>query len=339
MIRVLVAEDSPTARELLVALIGAEADMQVVGQARDGREAVEAVLRLRPDVLTMDVHMPLLDGFEATRRVMTECPTPIVIVSASLDVRDVETSMRALRAGALAILPKPVGPSAPGFERESRELVATVRAMSQVRVVRRWAERPARQASEPKRTRRPRLLAIAASTGGPAAIQSVLSGLPPGFPAPIVLVQHIATGFLRGFAAWLDGCTPFRARVGADGMALAPGTVYVAPDDLQTGVASDGVLRLSAEALVDGFRPSASHLFASAAEAFGADSVCVVLTGMGRDGTAGLRAVRERGGTILAQDEESCVVYGMPRAAIEAGLADEVLPLQAIAPRLIDLFR
>jgi len=339
MIRVLVAEDSPTARELLVSLLRSDPELEVVGEAHNGEEAVAAVQRLHPDVVTMDVRMPILDGFEATRRIMTECPTPIVIVSASIDMRDVENSMRALRAGALAILPKPVGPRSPEFEREAQEFLSTVRSMSQVKVVRRWPERAARPPTEARRAEVPRILAIAASTGGPPAIQTVLAGLPAAFPAPIVLVQHIAAGFVRGFAAWLDGSCPFQVSLGAEGMPLRAGAVHVAPDDCQMGLAAGEVLRLSSSPAVDGFRPSASYLFASVARAFGPAAVCVILTGMGKDGVAGLRAVRERGATILAQDEETCVVYGMPKAVVEAGLADEILPLHAIAPRLIDLFR
>ncbi len=348
MTRILVAEDSSTARELLVAILRAEPGFEVVGEARNGEEAVEMACRLRPDVVTMDGRMPVLDGLGATKRIMIHCPTPVVIVTASLDPGDVEASMRALRAGALAILAKPPAPGAPGFEAARRELVDTVRAMSQVRVVRHWpetAKRAPRAAEGGDADRRGRLLAIAASTGGPAALQTVLAALPGDFPAPVLVVQHIARGFVPGLVSWLDGATPLGVTVASDGEPLRPGVVYFAPDDRHLGVhwqgqpaGGTGSIRLSGEAPIEGFRPSASFLFRSVAEGFGRAAVCAILTGMGRDGVDGLRQVRERGGRGLAQAEEGCVVYGMPRAAAEAGLVDDVVELAGIASRVVRMF-
>lgn len=348
MTRILVAEDSSTARELLVAILRTEPGFEVVGEARNGEEAVEMTCRLRPHVVTMDGRMPVLDGLGATKRIMIHCPTPVVIVTASLEPGDVEASMRALRAGALAIVAKPPAPQDGGFDVARRELIDTVRSMSQVRVVRHWPERAARPAVAPdgaEADRRGRVLAIAASTGGPAAIQSILAALPGEFPAPVLVVQHIARGFAPGLVSWLDGSTPLGVHIASDGEPLRPGVAYFAPDDRHLGVGwqgkvagGTGAIRLSEEAPVDGFRPSASFLFRSVAEGFGRAAVCAVLTGMGRDGVEGLRVVRERGGRVVAQAEEGCVVYGMPRAAAEAGLADEVLPLDGIASRLIRMF-
>ncbi|MEK7865325.1 MAG: chemotaxis-specific protein-glutamate methyltransferase CheB [Planctomycetota bacterium] len=341
MTRILVAEDSSTARELLVAILRAEPGFEVVGEARNGEEAVEMTCRLRPDVVTMDGRMPVLDGLGATKRIMIHCPTPVVIVTASMEPGDVEASMRALRAGALAILPKPPGPGAPGFDAARRELVDTVSAMSQVRVVRHWPEtarRAPRAAQGGEADRRGRVLAIAASTGGPAALQTILASLPGDFPAPILVVQHIARGFVPGIVSWLDGATPLGVQVASEGEALRPGVVYFAPDDRHMGVVAEGSIRLSEEAPIEGFRPSASFLFRSVAEGYGRAAVCAILTGMGRDGVEGLRAVRERGGRVLSQAEEGCVVYGMPRAAQEAGLVDEVVGLAGIATRVVRMF-
>lgn len=338
-IRVLVAEDSSTARALLVGILRAEPDVRVAGEARNGVEAVEMTKRLRPDVVTMDVRMPGMDGFEATRRIMVEAPTPIVIVSASLDVRDVEVSLHALRAGALAVLPKPEGPGSPGFETTGREFVRMVKAMSQVKVVRRWPERPS---SGPGPAGRPdgdgapiRVVAVAASTGGPAALQRVLSGLPGDFAPPILVVQHIAKGFVQGLAAWLNGASPLRVTIAGEGEPLRASTVYLAPDDRHLAVADRGTVRIEAGEPRGGFRPSANVLFETVGKAYGASAVGVVLTGMGQDGVEGLAALRASGGRVLAQDEATSVVYGMPRAAVEAGLAGAVLPLDAIAPRLV----
>ena len=340
MIRALVADDSPTARALLAALLAADPDIRVVAEAADGAEAVELTRTLRPDVVTMDIEMPRLDGFRATKRILTEAPTPIVIVS-GLDVKDVAISLEALRAGALAILPKPGGPAATQFEQESRHFVATVKAMARVRIVRRAAERPAPVVPPPsaleRRAVRPEAVGIVASTGGPAALHRILSELPATYPHPVLLVQHIAIGFAEGLAHWLDGASKLRVKVAEPGERLQPATVYVAPDNRHLGAARDRTVELSDAPPVGGFRPSGTHLFEAMARAFGAASLGVVLTGMGRDGADGLRAVRTAGGTVLAQDEATSDVFGMPAAAIREGLADRVLPLGAIAAELVRL--
>ena len=340
MFRVLVAEDSATARELLVEILRADPEIEVVGEANNGLEAVEMTKRLRPSVVTMDIRMPKMDGFEATRQIMVEAPTPIVIVSGISDLREVENSMHALRLGALAVLAKPPGPESPDFEEESRQLVQKVKAMAQVKVVRRWPERI--QAGLPPLphihpTARPRIVAIAASTGGPAALAHILCDMSPDFTLPVLVVQHMAKGFAGGFAAWLNTVASLRVTVAREGEPLCARTVYLAPDDRHLGVVDASTIAISNAAPIDGFRPSGTFLFESVAKAFGNTMVAVVLTGMGTDGVAGLRAVRMAGGRIIAQDEETSVVFGMPGAAISAGLADVTMPLGAISTRLREL--
>lgn len=340
MIRTLVAEDSITARELLVAILSSDPDVRVVGVAADGVEAIEKTRALHPDVVTMDVRMPRLDGFEATRRIMVETPTPIVIVSGSYDTREVEFALHALRAGALAVLPKPSGPGDARFEEESARFRETVKAMSQVKVVRRFGARPApplaiREEPSPG-GERGRVLAIAASTGGPAALARLLPELSGDFPAPVLVVQHISPGFIGGLAAWLDALSTLPVKVAQDGEGLEPGRVYLAPDGRHLGVRGTSRVELSDGASIGGFRPSASHLFESVAGAFGPSAVALVLTGMGRDGVEGLAALSRAGGRVLVQDEASSVVFGMPGAAIEAELADRVVSLAAI-PRELSL--
>lgn len=343
MIRVLVAEDSVTVRELLVAILESDPGIRVVGQAKNGREAVELAVELRPDLITMDVHMPEMDGFAATKEIMVEAPTPIIIVSSSALERDVELSMNALRAGALMVVPKPDDPGSPHFNGMQEQFLAMVRAMADVKVVRRWGRRPAAaaQPTPAPLTRRavPRVVAIAASTGGPAALQKILADLPGDFPLPLLVVQHIAKGFTDGLARWLDASSPLIVKLAEHREPIAPHTVYIAPDDRQLGFADGERLDVLESPAVDGFRPSASYLFESAARRLGAGVVAVVLTGMGRDGTAGLKAVRAAGGYVVAQDRATSVVYGMPQAAVEAGLADAVLPLEAISGRLESLIR
>ncbi len=346
MIRVLVADDSPTARALLVALLSAEPDIEVIGEARDGREAVDMTARLGPDVVTMDVHMPALDGLAATKEIMTHSPRPIIIVSSSTRIGDVELSLEATRAGAVLALPKPRGPLVVPHDGEQRHLVNMVKAMAQVKIVRRHGTPTSSPvvATPPPRTRlaRPiRLVAIAASTGGPAALLTILSQLPKQFPVPILVVQHIARGFTNGLAHWLGGGTALTVAVASLGDVARAGTVYIAPDDHHLGiqVGTDRVMRLTIDsrAAVGAFRPSATQLFRSAASAMGASTVGVILTGMGDDGVDGLRDLFAAGGHVLAQDEATSVIYGMPCEAVRAGVVHGVVPLTDIAAQLVEL--
>ena len=357
MIRVLVAEDSPTARALIVSMLSAEKDISIIGEAKTGIEAVAMAERLGPDLVTMDVHMPEMDGLEATKQIMVRAPCPIIIVSSTARSDEVVLSLEATRAGALMVLPKPEGPASPGFAADSRQLVSMVRAMSQVKVVRRhgaamgaMTSRLNTPASRPQ-SERPtpslrldaavRLVAIGASTGGPAALRTIFSDLPAEFAVPILVVQHIANGFTHGLAQWLDGDTRLRVKVAEPGERLEAGSVYIAPDDRHLGCQLDstGALRAALHnvAPVGAFRPSASFLFQSVAETIGAGTLAVILTGMGDDGVAGLRVVKSRGGRIIAQDEASSVIYGMPREAARAGVVDAVLGINTVARRLVEL--
>jgi two-component system chemotaxis response regulator CheB len=351
-IRVLVVEDSPTVRQLLVAMLSGDPEIQVVGEADNGLDAVRAAVRLAPDLITMDVNMPGLDGLAATKEIMAEAPTPIIIVSSTASQRAVALSLDATQAGALMVLPKPEHPLAPNFEEQRAQLVRMVKAMAHVKVVRRWGgQRRGRAAAPPAPPHRlgdpaeVRLVAIGCSTGGPAALRRILDALPTDFPVPVAVVQHMARGFVGGLAAWLDGGGGPRAKVVEDGERLDPGVVYLAADDRHFGVLRDaqdprGVrARLDDGPPVDGFRPSATHLFASAARSLGAAAAGVILTGMGRDGVDGLVALRAAGAPVLAQDEATSVVYGMAREAVLAGATTEQLPLDLVAPRLRELAR
>jgi two-component system chemotaxis response regulator CheB len=339
MLRVLVVEDSPTERELLVEILRADPEIEVVGQAKDGREALQLAIDLRPNLIAMDVHMPRMDGLEATRAIMVEAPTPILLVSSSAVGREVELSFEALQAGALAMIEKPGHPGSPHFERRRSQLLSLAKALSQVRVVRRWAAPGGRVEPPPRfghhrHAPRVRLVAIAASTGGPAALRELLRALPADLPVPVVVVQHIARGFVGGFVDWLRQQCALRIAVAEDLEPLVPGSVFIAPDDRQLGVAAEGWIRVTHDPPVEGFRPSATHLFGTAAAAYGPGVVAVMLTGMGSDGVDGLRAVKAAGGLVIAQDEATSVVYGMPREASRAGVVDVELPLSEIAAHL-----
>lgn len=328
MVRVLLADDSATVREYLAYLLGEDPALAVVGTARDGLEAVEQAERLKPDVIVMDVHMPRMNGYEATRRIMERVPTPIVMVSASSSQEEVAMTFEALKAGALTVVDKPAGPDHPRHAESVRRLVETVKLMSEVKVVRRWPrrERPAApSAPSVKPDRKVRLIAIGASTGGPQVVAEILRELPRQLGAPILVVQHIAPGFTVGLAEWLGQGTRLAVKLAEPGESVRPGTVYFAPEGSQMGVTKEGRIRLTKEQAEDGFCPSATYLFQSVAEAYGRSAIGILLTGMGRDGAEGLKKLREAGGVTIAQDKESSVIFGMPAEAVRLGAAEYVL--------------
>ena len=344
MINVLVVEDSPVVREFLIHILSLDPDIRVAGTAHNGEEALEAVRRHRPDVITMDIHMPKMDGLETTRRIMETDPVPIVIVSGSDNTREVTTTFDAIEAGALAVLRRPAGIGHPDHEATARELVQTVKLMSEVKVVRRWLRmrrtaptaRPAEMglAQEPARVR---IVAIGASTGGPAVLQTILAALPKDFPVPVLVVQHMAAGFMRGFVEWLAQSSRLPVHVAAHGEPALPGHVYLAPDEFQMKVTRGGKIALARDEPENGLRPSVSCLLRSVAEVYGCDAVAGLLTGMGRDGAEELRRLKEMGAVTFVQDKDSSVVHGMPGEAIKLDAAMLVLPPEKIAAVLANL--
>jgi two-component system chemotaxis response regulator CheB len=328
-IRVLLVDDSPTFRALCRAQLSA-AGFEVIGEAQTGREAIEATARDRPDVVLMDVEMPEMGGYEATREIMDRSPTPVVVVSAPDSGRGAVLSVEALEAGALAAMPKPPGPDHPEFDAQWRRLARTLRTMAAVRVVRRRRARFSKPPTRQPRKDKARIVALAASTGGPAALLEVLSALPPGFPVPILLVQHIGPEFVGGFARWLDAALGLSVVIAEEGQQPRAGRVHIAPAHGHLRVRGD-VIEIGHDPPVGGFRPSANALFASIAESHGPEALGVILTGMGRDGLSGLQTLHARGGFVVAQDEETSVVYSMPGNVVRAGIAHEVLPVNEIA--------
>jgi two-component system, chemotaxis family, protein-glutamate methylesterase/glutaminase len=340
-IRVLIAEDSATERAFLSELFSRSEDFVVAGVAVNGAEAIERAIALSPDLIIMDVYMPVVDGLDATKEIMRESPTPIVMVSASSSAGDVAVGLSATQAGAMILLAKPSNSASPNFEEDCRQLLAMAKAMASVKVVRRWGGVGARPSPSHGRAavspRQMRLVAIGTSTGGPAALHRILIDLPPTFTAPIVIVQHMARGFIGGLAKWLSANVALKVLVAEDGQTLLPGTVYLAPDDHHMGVRGDGRVALSSAAAIGGFRPSIDFLFDAYARGYEDGLVALTLTGMGQDGVEGLRTVKSRGGRVIAQDERSSVVFGMAQKAIEAKLVDEIHPLGGIGRRLTEL--
>jgi two-component system, chemotaxis family, protein-glutamate methylesterase/glutaminase len=344
-IRVLVVEDSCVVAEFLAALLNADPGIEVVGTVSDGSAALAAAMRTKPHVITMDIHMPHMNGYDATRHIMESWPTPIVVVSGTYKMDEVAMNFQALEAGAVAVIARPAGVGHPNHAHSAQELIDTVKLMSEVKVVKRWhRSKPAAPISStgvlramlPPRTP-VQIVAIGASTGGPIVLQTILAGLPKDFPVPILIVQHMTPGFTKGFVEWLGYSTGFPIHVATAGESLLAGHAYMAPDDFQMGVGHDHRILLSKDERENGMCPSVSFLFRSVAKVFGRTAVGVILTGMGVDGVDELLCLKNTGAITIAQDEETSVVHGMPGQAIKVGAALHVLPPEGIAKALITL--
>ena len=348
MIRVLIVDDMATIRLALRFILQSDPELTVVGAVESGEEAVAFCRKSRPDIITMDINMPGMGGYEAIRQIMSETPCPIVVITGIESQSLMDVSFKALALGALTVLPKLRGFSPD--DAEAKSLIQQIKIMAGVKVVRRSlrpelpparADKGVAQAAvivkdsvSLKPPKPAELVAIGLSTGGPPALQEILSGLPSSFPLPIVVVQHMSPGFMSGLGAWLSSATPFRCKVAELGETIKPGTVYLAPDNAHLTFKGNSNLWHDSSEPVDGHRPSATVLFESAAQHFGARAIGLLLTGMGRDGAQGLKAMHEAGAYTIAQDEASSLIFSMPKAAIELNAVKEVLGLNQIAHRL-----
>ncbi len=342
-IRVVVVDDSPTARGLLVSLLNGTDGMQVIGTGASGEEALQLATRLKPDVMTLDVNMKEMDGFAATRQIMRQSPLPIILVTSSMMPNETNLTFQALNAGALTVVRKPGLADPDTCDR----LVQTVRVMAGVPVIHHWGRQNSTaslaaaqtgRASRSKETQpkinQLRMIGVAASTGGPAALATVFRALPANFPWPILVVQHISPGFGMGLVQWIDTQTVLQTRMAEHGEVPKAGTILFAPDDYHMQVNTQGEVELVKGQPFKRLRPSANPLFQSMASVYNANALGIMLTGMGDDGAEGMTALYQAGGFTIAQDEESSVIYGMPRAVVEKQVVSQTLPLDAIGPTL-----
>jgi two-component system chemotaxis response regulator CheB len=390
-LRILIVDDSALVRSALRTLLESDPEIEVVGEAANGREALQRAREARPNVITMDVRMPVMDGLETTEQLMAYTPTPILAITTLYSRDDIDISFKMLGAGALEVMEKPDLSSPGAFEHARIELIRRVKLLARVRVVThlrgrrrttlspRGAHRPPDQvvsahdapagrspSAPPATEKKPRaptpaetppstpppqpqrkkkaadtttaprmrgkahfpLVVIGASTGGPRIVQQILKGLTSPFDAAVVVVQHIAEGFSQGMVEWLANSSTLPVKIACEGERLTPGTVLIAPDSYHLYIQEKGIIHLDDQPMVQ--RPSVDIAMRTATEVFGANTTGVLLTGMGRDGAEGMQYIHEAGGYTIAQDEASCSIYGMPRAAVELDVVDVVLSPDSI---------
>lgn len=345
MIRILIVDDSDTETAILKHLLESQPDFNVVGCAKNGAEAIKLAALLKPEIITMDIQMPVMDGIEATKIIMEHNPTPIVMISAKTTDKDFDATFKGLNAGALSVLTKPFNISSSDSKLEQQHILDTIRIMSGIRVVKR---RPVikkitaiskikslREAYHPHQ-----IIVIGASIGGTQALNVILSSLPKNFPVPILVVQHMMPGYITGYTKWLDDNINLLVCEMKENERLLPGTVYFAPDDYHSEIQRKNnhvACKLIKSSPVSGFRPSITVLFDSVAKVYGRQAIGVLLTGMGNDGAEGLLAIKNAEGHTIIQDKESSVVFGMASVAKELGAVETVLKLDQIANYLMQL--
>lgn len=339
-IRVLVVDDSAFVRQALTRMLGSDEGIEVVGQAVDGKDGLEKALAMRPDVVTLDIQMPRMGGLEALEHLMADAPVPVLLLS-SQTREGADVTIRGLELGALDFVDKSRVQGNMNLLNLAEELKAKIRAIAGVHVARRpRVSEAVQRAVPPSATRLSRadVVVIATSTGGPPALQAIIPRLPEDLASAVLVVQHMPVGFTRSLAERLDARSGLRVREGEEGDAVEPGLVLIAPAGQHMRVKRRGAtvrVLLDEEPRSALHRPSADVLMASVAKTYGSRSLGVVLTGMGADGVEGLKAIHAAGGLTLAESEETCIIYGMPKAAVEAGVVDQSVPLTGMAEAIL----
>lgn len=337
-IRVLVADDSSTVRLMLCRMLESDSSIKVVGTASNGREAVEQVAMLKPDMVTMDVNMPVMDGLAAIEHIMAYNPLPVLVVSSVVDKQNTSNAAKALGAGAVDVISKPEPKSVEEFNDVAADLRAKIKLLSRVRVI---THPRARLLSSDSKTHLEvvkdadagfrKIVAIGSSTGGPQALQRILCSLPEDLSAGVVIVQHIAKGFTEGLVEWLSHTCNLAIKVGENGQLIRPGEITIAPDGIHMIVTTGGRIGLIEKHISGPHKPSADVLLESVADVYGSNAIGVILTGMGRDGAQGIKAIHDRGGHTIAQDENTSVIFSMAKEAIKLGGVEKVSPLTEIS--------
>lgn len=348
-IRVLIVDDTLVGQNLLKGILASDTRFEVVGIVGNGRQAIDFVRRQPPDIISMDIQMPVLDGVEATRLIMEEMPVPIMIVSSLYNQDEVKMSFRILEAGALTILPRPFGPGHPQFTQTANRYRNTLKTLSEIKVKalrplpnRRSPEEPAKPVTLRKNSGYPafqsvaaqpeyKLVAIGASAGGPQAIQVILKNLSERLKCPLLIVQHIDKNFAKGYCDWLASVSNIPVRAAAHGELLQPGVGYLSPGDFHLGLLNKGVAALSNTPPERGLRPAVAHLFREVLAVYGHQSIAVILSGMGEDGAAEMKKLRDAGALTIAQDATSALVNGMPGQAVKLNAATLILTPEEIA--------
>ena len=331
-IRVLVVDDSPFARELIMEILSTDKEIRVVGEAANGMEATQKVRDLKPDIVTIDIEMPVMNGIDAIEEIMAANAVPILVVTTRGDSK---TAYDAISRGALDLVVKP------DVSREgAREFIDKIKLLSGIKVITHIRRRIMREVKLTEKLsfgggETDRVVAIAASTGGPEALSIILSSLPAGFPCPVVIAQHISDGFVPGMTEWLRKLSKLSVKSPAEGEPLLPGTVYIAPSEKNMEITDAKTITLAERQEKDIYHPSCDRLLFSAARVFGSRTIGVILTGMGSDGARGMEKIRKAGGITIAQDEKTSIVFGMPKIAIESGCIDRVLPIEEISGEIV----
>lgn len=336
MIKVLIVDDSPTVQELMMFILNSDNDIKVIGVVNSGEKAIKFIEKNKPDIITMDINMPGMDGFEATRKIMEINPVPIVIVTALFDSKNVEKTFQAMEAGAISVIEKPVGLCHSDFKEVSKNIINIIKLMSEIKVVKRKASfknirSHLGQNNLNNFSRDVKIAAIGVSTGGPPVLQTIFSKLPPNINIPILVVQHITPGFINGLINWLSGVTKYPIHLASNGEKALPGHIYFAPDGYHMEIRQNEKIFLSVAEKENGLRPAVSYLFRSVANYYGKNSIGILLTGMGKDGAKELKLLKDKGAITVAQNRESSVIYGMPGEAVKLEAATYVLSPEKIA--------
>ena len=330
-IRVLIVDDSALMREALKTVLEQDPAIEVVGLAKDGKEGVEKAFALKPNVITMDLKMPVMSGLEAIESIMEELPIPIIVVSSM----DTTVIVKALSIGAMDFVAVNSD-----IDTIAADLLSKIKIASRVKPLRRMNIKPCtiKVAKEPSKGESRKVVAIGVSTGGPQALQQILAGIPSNFPAGILIVQHMSRGFIGGLVEWLNATSCLHVSLASTGDVLKKGMIMLAPDDFHTRIDDGGRIILSENIGKSTIHiPSIDVMMKSVADSYGENAIGIIMTGMGQDGLEGIRAIKKAGGLTIAQDEKSSVVYGMNKAAVDAGLIDRVVPLERIAEELIKM--